>query len=726
MAKVDEPRLEAIVSQQIELAKSYDSQDRQKDREKALDYYFGNMDKYIPVEVGKSKVVSRDTADTIGWILPGIMRVFTASDRMAVAEPVGIEDVEFSKEATDGLNYVFWKENKGYEIVYSATWDALLMGNGVVKTYYDDTPVYSTSFHSGLSEDAMAMLLYSEEEDEAPEVLAQSMKMEPIADDMGNMTEVPVYDLKIKRKKEDGRFVCEVIPPERFLIDQDAISTDEAAFTAHWERKTRSELVEMGYDKNLVAEIPESSRNQTPEESARSLLNPANEPDSSMQLVDYYECFIRIDVDDDGEAELVRACFAGSESGKLLDWEIWEDEHPFDDIPCEPIPHRWSARSAFDETSDVQDIKTVLLRQGLNNTYAANNPQRFVTGKIKNMDELVTPTFGGTVFGDVGSTVTDISVPFVASHAFEAIAYQDEVIQRRTGVSRRSMALDGDALQQQTATASNNDKDASYSQVELIARNMAEWGWKKVFRKLLRLMIKNQNRERDLMINGKSVKIDPRYWNADMDVTINVGLGTGSRDRDLAMLGNILGTQQIMADKFMAAGAVEDAIDMLPKILQTMVKMAESAGIKNPEDYYPEYTEEKLQKLKQMADQKAQQGDPKVAADTAKMQADLQMAQQKMQADMQMRQEEMQMTGQLKQAEMQAQSEQRQMDMQIKREQLQAEMQLKREQLSAELELKREQMMAELQLKREMGYVGASVKASAGGTSEVRMGGEPG
>jgi len=726
MAKVDETRLEAIVSQQIELAKAYDSQDREKDREKALDYYFGHLDKYIPVEAGKSKVVSRDTADTIGWILPGIMRVFTASDRMALAEPVGMEDIEFAKEATDGLNHVFWKENKGYEIVYSATWDALLTGNGVIKTYYDDTPVYRTSFHSNLTEDQVAMLLYGEDSDEAPEVLAQESRMASVMDDMGQMMQVPVYDLKIKRKKTDGKFIVEVIPPERFLIDQDATCTDEAAFTAHWERKTRSELVEMGYDKNLVAGIPEASRNQTPEEAARTLLNTGNEPDSSMQLVDYYECFIRIDVDDDGEAELVRACFGGSASGRLLDWEVWEDEHPFDDIPCEPIPHRWAARSIFDETADVVDIKTVLLRQGLNNTYATNNPQRFVTGNIKNPDELHNPTFGGVVHGDIGSTVQDLVVPFVAGHAFDAIAYQDEVIQRRTGVSRRSMALDGDTLQQQTATASNNDKDASYSQVELIARNMAEWGWKKVFRKLLRLMIKHQNRERDLMINGKSVKIDPRFWNADMDVTINVGLGTGSRERDLAMLTRILETQQVLSERFMMAGAAEEAIDMLQKILQTMVRMAETAGIKNPEDYYPEYTEEKIAELKQKMQEKAQQPDPKASAEQAKAQADLEMSQQKMQADMQMAQQKMQFDAQVKQMEMQAQAQGREQEMQIKREQLVAEMELKREQLQAELDLKREQMFAEMQLKRELGYVGASVKATVGGTSAVRMGGEPG
>jgi hypothetical protein len=74
---------------------------------------------------------------------------------------------------------------------------------------------------------------------------------------------------------------------------------------------------------------------------------------------------------------------ARKDGGAILDWEEWEDETPFDDIPCNPMPHRWEAQSIADETMDVQQIKTVLLRQALDNTYATNNPQRFVKGKIK-------------------------------------------------------------------------------------------------------------------------------------------------------------------------------------------------------------------------------------------------------------------------------------------------------------------------------------------------------
>lgn len=647
MAGLSDKELGAIVAQQISLAKTHDRTERATARDKALDYFFGEMDKYVPPEPNRSKVVSRDVADTMSRMMPGIMRVFTASGRMAIAEPVEEADVEFARQATEGLNYVFWKDNNGYGVVYSATWDALLQSNGIVKTWFDETPVYSTSFHSGLTEDQRALLLMPDDDGDGPEVLAQTERKDLVphvqADGTEAMIPMTVYDLKIKYKKADGTFVVETIAPDQFLIDGDAIETADAAFTDHWQRKTRSDLVKMGYAKADVWAIPEAGRTETPEQASRDPGAQSGEStDMSMQIVDYHEVFIRVDVDGDGEAELVRACYGGGENGNLLAWEVWEDDNPFDDIKCEPVPHRWLARSVADEAIDVQDVKTVLSRQLLNNTYWANNPQRVVAGKVKNPDQLHEPTFGGVVFAEPNTTVTNLAVENVGEIALQGISYMDEVLARRTGVSQQTMALDPDALQNQTATAANIDHDASYSQVELIARNMAEWGWSKVFRKLLKLMVKHQDYARKVMFNGKPVIIDPRSWNADMHVTINVGLGTGSRDRDLAMLGQVLQSQLMLADRFMQSGAFEQAIDMLPKIIETMTKMAESAGIRNPEDFYPTYTDDTLTKLKTLAQQRGAQPPVQLQVEQMRGQNAQQIAAIKAQADQQVQASEAQ------------------------------------------------------------------------------------
>ena len=622
--------LGAIIANQVRLARDHDKAELNATRTKALNYFFGRMDQYVPPEPNRSRVVSRDVADTIGWIMPQLMRVFTASDKFAEAEPVEEGDVEFAQQATEGLNYVFWKDNDGEAVCYDATWDALLFQEGgIVKTYYDDTPQYAVSFHSGLTEDQVAMLLAPDEQGNEPEVLASSQRTEYMTEpDPATGQEVavpiPVWDCKIKRVKAKGRFVIEAIPPEDYLKDSEATCSDDALFQAHRDEKTRSDLIEMGFDRAKVEGIAIGSSVEGGEGAARDPATKDQASDTSTELVDYFECYAKIDVDGDGVAELVRVIMAGPDGGTLLDWEVWEDDNPFDAIQYEPIPHRFEGRSVFDKTQDVQDIKTVLERQGLNNLYATNNPQRFAKGNIKNPEELTTPSFNGTVFGDANAEIVPLPVPFVAANAFEAMGYQDEVIQRRTGVGRQSMALDPETLQNQSATANQNNKDAAYSQVELAARNMAK-GWKKVFRKLLRLMVKHQDAPRTIRLRGDEfVTIDPRFWNTDMDVTINVGLGTGSRDRDMMMLQQVLMNQLAIADRFLASGATEDAIDMLPKVIATMTKIAESAGLRNPDDFYPDNADAIVERLKQKAAQAASQPDPQMQAEIAKAQMDQQ------------------------------------------------------------------------------------------------------
>jgi hypothetical protein len=600
--EMGETELKALVSREISLAVT-DGQELAKRRTKALKYYQGDVADDLPAETGRSRVVSRDLADGMGWTLPQLMRVFCASDRMAVFEPVGDEDEKFAKQATDGINYVFWKENPGYRVLRSATWDALLGGNGVVKVYWDDTPRDVISYHSGLDDEAYAELVA----DDSVEVLAHSEDVQQIDTPEGPVA-VALHTLKIRKEIKGGKTCIEAIPPEDYGIDGEAKTCKEARFQYHRTDKTRSDLIEMGFDKTKVMSLGKKGTNNSSEETARTGRESTDDGDQSMEIVDLYECYVRVDVDGDGIAEMCRIYYAGnSGGGEVLDWEVWEDEAPFHDIPFNPMPHRWAAGSFFDETEDVQQIKTAMLRQANDNTYATNNPQRHVKGEILNPEELFSPNFGGAIFGKADSEIVPLVVPFVANHAYDALNYQDQVLQRRTGVGRQTMALDPEALTNQSATANQNEKDANYSQVELVARDMAELGWVDVFRAILRIEVKHQKLERTIRLGGKPIRIDPKWWNAEMDVTINVGLGTGSRDRDMRMLQFVLTTQITMADRFIASGAIDDAIDMLPKILNTMTKIAESAGLRNPESFYPEYTEEKIAKLKEMAAVKAQQ-----------------------------------------------------------------------------------------------------------------------
>jgi hypothetical protein len=469
------------------------------------------------------------------------------------------------------------------------------------------------------------------------------------------------------------------LKPENLQLNLAATTIDGARFVAYLhDDKTRSDLMAMadeyGWDTEVIKELPRYSANQSNEVGiARQRIDQTvtdSAPTKSGDLVDLYECYVRVDRDGDGEAELLQVWYAGNAGqGSVLSDEEWEDDVPFTDIPCYPVPHQWQAEGLYDRLADIQRVTTTLLRQGLDNTYASGMPMREVEeGSVLNPDILVNPKFHGLIWKKKGSNpILPHVIPYTADKSFAALQMMDEYVTKRTGISKATMALDPEALQNQTATASQNQRDAGYSQIELIARNMAELGWSKFFakrRNLAKKYIKGpvaipskngdappQQQPMDGHEPAPAGKpspyrtIQPEAWSDDMACTINVGLGTGSRDRDMAMLNNVLQTQIGMVDRLGATGFSGEAIDFIPKIIKTATQIAESAGMKNPDSYYPQMDETVIAQMKEKAAQP--KPDPALALEEAKGKVTMQveegknqLAMQKMQVDAQVSQRE--------------------------------------------------------------------------------------
>lgn len=678
----DETRLSGILAHEIEMAASVDSEDSKR-RQENIEYLRGTMSDVVPRPNG-SQVTARDINDTVAWILPGIMRQFTASDRMAVYEPETPQDDEYAEQASDYANYIFWKDNDGYRILYDATYDALgVAGDGIVKHWWDDTPVEEVLYFTGLTLQQIAEL----EDKEDIEILSQEagevqqvMAPDPATGEMAPV-KIETFSLKVKRICRYGTLRIETIARENLLIDSDATVLEDYRFCAHRDpNKTKSDLVEMGFDRDKVDALSSDSIwLRSNEEDARrdERAFPATALQESMQRVDLYECYIRVDVDGDGIAETVRAYYAGrGNTGDILDWEVWEDELPFSKIPCYPRSHEFVSESVADRVKDIQKLRTVFWRAINDNIVASGLPQREVEeGSVLNPDVLANPRFGSLIWKKKGANpIINHEIPFAADKMFPAMELLDAIVEKRTGVSRTMMALDPEALQNQTATASQNARDAAYSQIELIARNMAE-GWRKVFKQILRLMVKHQDRSRVIRLRDDYVEIDPRVWNANMDCSINVGLGTGSRDRDMAMLNVIINAQKELTLQLAGFGFKEEAVQMLPKIAEALDNLAESAGIKSPERYFPEFKPEQLKMMIAKASQ--QQPSP----EEMKVQAQAELEQMKANISMQLEQQKLE-----KQAAVE--DKQAEADIAVRQQESQAQMLLAQQKFEFDRQLK--------------------------------------
>jgi hypothetical protein len=712
------------------------------DRERAILYYQGKVPD-VPAMDGRSQYTSRDVSSVIGQALPGLMRVFTASDCIVKFEPEEEGDEEGAKQASDYINYCFMRDNNGYKILYDASWDALSNKDAIVKQFWDKKKRVRTFFHTGVTEEEIAVLMFEEDSRTIMEEVERSKPYEQQRqvgiDEMGQpvVDMVTLYDVKIKRTTEQGRLSYETLAPENFLVNEGALD-----LRVNWRFQaelasnvTRSDLIAMGFKRDRVDSIPAFSVIDTsPEDMARRNLVTgfAQVGDKSMERVDLYECYIKMDINDDGLAEVVKVMLAGGASGsEILDWEEWEDETPYSKIPCNPIPHRFESESIADDTMDVMKYKTVVGRQMIDNLYLSNLPQPVVEqNSILNMDALANPGLGVPIIKKANSAPIDWNLtPFIGDKALLVMAHFDQILKMRTGISSESLSLDADTLQNQSATASNNMKDAAYSKTELIARNQSEYGgWKDVFAKSLRIVVKNQDRPRTIRLRDEWVEMDPRSWNSDMDAIIDVGLGTGSRERDMMMMQQVNMAQKEMAVIFRDSGLTKEAIELIPKIVKSAQKMTESAGVRNSSDFFPDFNEERIQELISQAEEAKGQPDPETQKAQMKIEAESQIKQADMQMKAQQAEQQMQIDVQKLQADSQLQAQRMQMEFHLKREQMQAELQMKAQQLNAELAMAQQQWEAEFALQREQTAAGLHIKAAqaASKSSNVRPGGKPG
>lgn len=673
---MDNNTLKGILDSEIDNSLGFIQTETTDERRRALQYY--NREAYGNEVEGRSSIVTGEVAEVIDGALPQLLRVFTTSDEMVRFEPKGAGDEEKAKQATEYVNWVLNHDNSGVILFHNWFKDALLQKNGIVKVYWDDQIDVTKEKYKNLNEEELTMLLADEE----VEVVSQQMEEVEMAQQVDQMTGMPLppvfsYSVTLKRTKNNGKVVVENVPPEEFLISKKARTIADAPFVAHRKLTTRSELVAMGFDKTLVDKLPSySDLTFTEERVGRydrgEMPDEQSSLDHTMQDVEVYECYIKTDFDGDGIAELRKVTYAGTE---ILDNEE-VDFVPFCSICPIPMPHKFFGHSFADRAIDLQLIKSTVTRQILDNLYLTNNSRMGVVEGQVNLDDMLTVTAGGIVRIKNPNAIVPLSVPATASQSFPMLQYLDQVQSKRTGVNDVQQGLDPNILQNTTATAVAAMQSAAAGKVEMVARIFAETGVKDLFEKILHLLCKYQDKARVIRLRGKYVSIDPREWVNGFDISINVGLGTGNKQEQMAMVAMVLQKQE----QILQTQGFNNPLVNLTQYRETLGRFIEAAGYKDSSEFFKEIPPELEQ---QIANPQPQQApvDPAVQAYMAQAQAQMQIDQAKAQQEMQLGQQKAEADIMLQQAK------------------AQAEIQLKREKAQADLELKTAEFQAEAQLK---------------------------
>ena len=589
------------------------------ERAAALDHYHGRP--YGNEQEGRSAVVSRDLSETVDWAMPAIMRVFTQSGNIAEFDPVGPEDEAQAEQESDAINQVVMKENDGFILLHDVFKDALLLKNGYAKHYWDETEKVTEEEYSGLTIEALTNLI-GELEGSGAEVIikGQEEKQEVLQTPEGPIP-YQCFDVRLQIKRKTGRVRVEAVPCEEVRVSKRCRGhLKDSPFVEHVTRKTRSELIEMGMEKEFVYSLPAYTQDdKTSERIARDSVTDENDEadvavvDKSMEEVEFCEAYLKVDWDGDGVAELRKVVTVADKIPPGDDWNEQIEEMPITGGVIKRIPHRHVGESLDDELQDLQEIKTALDRALLDNIYFTINNQWIVNDRV-NLSDFMSNLPGGVkrvrgIDPVAGAYEPVMAIP-ILDKVLPAIDYFDGIKQGRTGISEATTGLDPDILKQSTKGAFLENLNRASQKIEMIARMLGETFVKQMLLAVHGLMIRHQDKPKMMKLRGKFVQVNPLEWIERTDMTLKVGIGTGNEEEKKEKLLLVAQAQQQLAS--MGLVGPRQAYNLFTDLAKTMgFDMPEKYAI-NPDPQNPEF---------QQMQQQGQKKDPLVQAEEVKAQA---------------------------------------------------------------------------------------------------------
>lgn len=572
------------VQNDIQRAEAYQASIVEPAVRERYEIYYADKDYYrqkFPILSKTSDLVSTDVADTIEWALPSLMKVFTGSDEVITIAGVTEEDDTKAETMQELLVYQLQRQNNFFTVLYNWMKDSLIVGMGIIKCYWERTEGYTTE---------TAVL-----NNEALQALTQTgVTVEDIQgpDQFGDFS--VTYQLPYYRKNAPK---LENILVSEFLYSPDAKSLEEANFVAHKRKVTMSYLREREAQ-GVYANIDDIRVNgnyngmnvdQVEQVIGDNYVDINKDEQTARQEVVIYECYTKIDINNDGILEDMIITICGDTIIRME--QNYMGRHPFFAISPTKDPHRiWVKRSYAELIGELQDLKVALTRQIMQNVALTNDPKMLLDESAINIDDFVQ---GRKVIRmKAGHSMNEVAMPMnitpLAPQTFQFLEWIEGQKENRTGITRYNQGLDANSLNK-TATGISAILGQSAQRLELVARMFAETGLSELFRFMVSLNQKFIDQQTVIRLTNKELKISPEDLDGSFDLIVNAGISIATKES------TIMATQTLLT-ALMQANAGGYMVSTPENIYNLFKKWIESIGFKNYGDYItdPNVTQQRM------------------------------------------------------------------------------------------------------------------------------------
>ena len=617
-----------VVKADIEVAKT--ANDSEKDlRQEAYNLYraMGDGKDDRP---GRSRIKSSDVMDMIEWLMPALMKAFFGSRKCISVEPIGNEDITKAEKFQKLLNWQFVDKGNGFRTGHEWMKSSLVYGLSPVKVTWQDLYVRKGFAFPEVTEPQFEQLrgdgnverievgsvdvkMDVPQMGQNPYMMMAGQNVTPMMIDPMMLEPYRVYrDVRGEKKiKIYSGPMVEVVPPEDFFCDPEARDIQEARFVIHRVKRTVSYLKKKeqeGIYSNIddVIESGTVSKGKTDEDDDEAAMRATsssryshytsrNDVQKARRKIDVWEWWGLLDVDDSGIAEPYLVVIANNVIIRMERNPYAHGEAPFEVM--RPILDIFTMKgiSMVDLVGEYQKAKTALMRQTLDNISFQNNQMWEVdeTAGV-DIDSLINPRPGGVVITNRLGAIKQITPAPLEQYAYQTMEFIQGQLEQRTGITRYNQGLDANTLNK-TASGIQSIMSASSQRIELIARVMAETGFRKLYKKMLMLNQQFIDQEIVIRVHGQPLEISPDDLAGNFDVSVDIGGATNKEQQEINQMMTVLNYSQIL----LQLGV------MVPRnVYEIVKKIFETWGVADSEKYItdPQDTEQ-LRQIIQYIDQ---------------------------------------------------------------------------------------------------------------------------
>ena len=621
LKELDDDKIVSIVDSNLRMSIGYADSELSRERSRVMDYYSAKLPK--PAHDGNSKYVSQDVYDAVESMKAALLETFSTGNKTLRFAPQGPEDVLMAEVCTEYTDYVLHRQNNLFEVMQTVIHDGLIARAGIAKVYWQPQTESYLEYVENLTEEELDAILADE-----------MVEIEEIVED-----EFGVYSGELRVYRDTSQVKIEAVAPEEFLIEPQCRSLEAASFVAHRTRKSLAELIEMGYDEDLVMDISDEDNDFDTDPEVLSRFDDIGAGrgfttgkghQKQTRQVTVVEAYLPLDVDGTGTTDLYRVVKVGN---VMLSKDI-VPRMPFVAFVPLPIPHAFHGNNFADKLVAIQNARTVLTRSILDHAMVTNNPRyTVVKGGLTNPRELIDNRVGGIVNVTRPDAISPMPQASLNPFIFQTIQMLDEDKEDTSGVSRLSQGLNKDAISKQNSAAMVEQlATMSQQRQKIIARNFANNFLKPLFNLVYQLCVENETMEKVVQLAGQYVKITPAQWSDKRDVMVEFNLGYGEQETEIQkhlafhqMFSGDPSLQQMYgpAQKFKMLGAI-----------------LEKSGIKNVADFLmdpaqipPQQPDPAQQMQMQMAQKQLEVQERQTAVAEMKAQADVEIAKLKLELE---------------------------------------------------------------------------------------------